>query len=433
MATIASLIGMGLVGPATAATEDERALTDLVQILRNQGVLDEGQYNQLTAKAARREAKESWTDRFSFWGDFRGRYEGFYYVGDDDDVPDRSRLRYRFRLNARAKVNSRASILFRLASGFDDDRTTNLTLGDLPDFASDPIRIDRVYVRISPFVEGRVPGESGTAWIEFGKVPNPYVWKVGQDFMLWDHDINLEGVNFLFEDDLTEDLNVFVNSGYYVVEELKEHGDPNLLAAQLGGHLRLSEEISVGGRMSWFRFGDISNAQIMRGVDGTLGVTSAGGNIPDGLTGDVNNNSMNVIEGGFYLKARFFADWPITLFGNVSSNLDAASSFLVPGADAEDLAWGVGGEIGDKKKYVKVGVGYWQIEANAFFSQFIDSDLFDGKTNRKGFAFYGSKQIMDRTEVSLTTFWSKPIDSDLPNSASKGDRVRVQADMKFKF
>ena len=57
---LASSVGAG---PAVAATEEnqtqDQALTDLVKILRNEGVIDEGQYNQLSAKAAKREAKES--------------------------------------------------------------------------------------------------------------------------------------------------------------------------------------------------------------------------------------------------------------------------------------------------------------------------------------------------------------------------------------
>jgi hypothetical protein len=69
----------------------------------------------------------------------------------------------------------------------------------------------------------------------------------------------------------------------------------------------------------------------------------------------------------------------------------------------------------------------------------VDSDLFDGKTNRKGFAFYGSKQILENTEVVLTTFWSRPSNEDAGyaiddgSSLDKANRVRVVADMKFKF
>lgn len=429
----ASVVAAAFAESARADAPAEPALTDLVEILRDKGLLDEGQYTQLNARAARKDAKEHWTDRISVWGDFRSRYEGFFYHGDDSDFEDRNRLRYRLRLNGEATVNSRASILFRLASGSDDNRSTNRTLGDLPSFASDPIRIDRAYVRISPFAQGRLPDESGSAWIEFGKVPNPYVWKVGKDFMLWDHDVNPEGISVLLEDDLTQDLNIFLNAGYYVVEELKSKSSTNLMAAQLGGHLQLADKVKVGSRFSWFHFGNVGEAMLMRGVDGSSGVTSSGGNILDGLTGNVSGGHLNLLEGGFYLQADCFDDWPLLFFANVSGNVDAEASQMYPQAGRENIAWGIGGEIGDKKKWVKLGLGYWHIEANAVFSMFNDSDLFDGRTNRKGFVLYGSKQILPRTELALTAFWSRPIDDSLPNSVSKAERMRLQADMKFKF
>ena len=119
-----------------------------------------------------------------------------------------------------------------------------------------------------------------------------------------------------------------------------------------------------------------------------------------------------------------------------SSELAAEASDLVPNTNNDDLAWGIGGEIGDSKEYVKVGMGYWEVQANATFSGFVDSDLFDGKTNRKGFGFYLSKQILENTEFALSTFWSRPIETSLPayeESRSKAHRVRVEADMQFKF
>jgi hypothetical protein len=71
---LVAVIGGG--APVAAETEEGQELTDLVQILKNEGVLDEGQYNELTAKAAKREAKKSWSDRISMRGDLRGRWGG---------------------------------------------------------------------------------------------------------------------------------------------------------------------------------------------------------------------------------------------------------------------------------------------------------------------------------------------------------------------
>jgi hypothetical protein len=431
LAAFSSVVAIGGADPVAAETEDQQALTDLVQILKNEGVLDESQYNQLSAKAAKREAKESWTDRISLWGDFRTRWEGFYYNRDDNAVPNRSRFRYRFRLNGKARINPYAEVLFRLVSGGDDDRSTNRTLGDLEDFASDPIRIDRAYARLTPFAEGRLPDENGTLYAELGKVPNPFTRKVGKDYMLWDSDINLEGGSLLFERDVVDNVNVYVNTGFYIVQEQKASNDPSLYAVQLGTDAGITEDIDVGARISYFRFGNVDDAMLNRGASGLDGITSSGGNIFDGMTG---GTTVGIIESRMYAKFGFFEDWPILVWGTVASNLSAQRSELLD-VGRKDFAWGVGAEVGNKKKWVLLGMSYFDIQANSMWSQFTDSDVFDGKTNRKGFAFFGSKQVMKNTEIVLTTFWSRPSDDDpaLEDSVPKANRVRVMADLKFKF
>jgi hypothetical protein len=424
---------IGGAGPVTAA-EEEQALTDLVQILKNEGVLDEGQYNELTAKAAKREAKQSWTDRISLWGDLRGRWEGFYYTKSDSDYKDRNRLRYRFRLNGKAKINPYATVQFRLVSGGDDDRSTNRTLGDLADFASDPIRIDRAYVRLTPFKEGRYPDENGSLFAEFGKAPNPYIRKIAKDYMLWDADMNLEGVSFVTDREVVDNVGLYFNTGYYVVKENSSASDPYLFAAQLGTEAGVTRNIELGARISYFRFGKVDDDMLLRGAEGSA-VTSSSGNILDGMT---TGDSVSILESRVYAKFGYFEDWPITVYGSISGNLSAVASDTL-GVGREHLAWGVGGEIGDKKKWLVLGLNYYDLQANAQFSQFVDSDLFDGNTNRKGFAFYGSKQILENTEVALTTFWSRPSNKDAGyaiddgSSLDKANRVRVVADMKFKF
>ena len=84
---------------------------------------------------------------------------------------------------------------------------------------------------------------------------------------------------------------------------------------------------------------------------------------------------------------------------------------------------------------MQLGVGYWHIEANAFPSMFIDSDLFDGFTNREGFAFYGAREVAKNTELNLTLFWSEEIEDDpaFAVSTMEGERLRLQADLIFKF
>ena len=66
---------------------------------------------------------------------------------------------------------------------------------------------------------------------------------------------------------------------------------------------------------------------------------------------------------------------------------------------------------------------------------FIDSDFLDGRTNRQGWAFYGSKQILENTEIKLTLFVIEPIRTGLafeesvrelrPAAPAVGHRLQV--------
>jgi len=124
--------------PAAAESGDDLALSELVEILRAQGVLSDAQYRSVSAKAAMQDSanQEDWTDRVEAWGDFRARYEMFDYDDEGDFVnengdglfSDRHRFRYRMRLNVKGNVNEYADVFIRLTTGA-DGRNTNETLG----------------------------------------------------------------------------------------------------------------------------------------------------------------------------------------------------------------------------------------------------------------------------------------------------------------
>jgi hypothetical protein len=143
---------------------------------------------------------------------------------------------------------------------------------------------------------------------------------------------------------------------------------------------------------------------------------------------------MRVIEAAAWLQYTGLESWPITLFANYSHNLEAERSATF-NASKESDAWNIALEIGDKKKYAKLGLGWWHIEANAFPAMFIDSDLLDGRTDRKGLMFYVSRQILKNTDLNVQLFRSDAIDEriNITQAISDAKRVRLQADMVFKF
>ena len=118
----------------------------------------------------------------------------------------------------------------------------------------------------------------------------------------------------------------------------------------------------------------------------------------------------------------------------------SAQSLSGSNVGREGLGWSAGLEIGDKKKYVMLGAGYFLIQANAGPARLIDSDLFDGRTNRKGWAIYGAKQILANTDLQFKLFLGEPLEDDITidgtpyvDALEDSDRIRLQSDVIVKF
>ena len=393
---------------------EEPVIEDVLAILKERGIVDESQYTELVAKNERYESRESaLLGRIELSGDFRGRFENFFF--DDDALggtkADRNRGRYRFRLQGKAKVNDHVTAVFRLASGEGDHRSTNRSFGNSSDFDPDAIDLDRAYLELRP-------GEGGSKLV-IGKMGNPFRWKNGKDYMLFDGDINPEGVAFQWKGELGA-ASAFANAGYMVIDENSGAKDPHFLGLQAGLSTGLADGLTLGGRASWYSFGSVNAGFLASGAsNGNVALTEM-------------EEGFDVVELAGYLRWEGVEDWPMLFYAHWAQNLDASD--LVTGSE-DDTGWGVGFEIGDKKAFARFGVGYYELEADFFPAQFIDSDLTDGKTNREGWTLYGSREIYRNTELGITLFMSEEIEASplYSNSIGGSDRVRIQTDLKVKF
>jgi hypothetical protein len=427
---------LGLVGPGPARAEDPEApvVEEILGVLRERGLLDPSEHDRLVTRyQAQEEDRRSGLPKIRLSGDLRLRGDGSWY--DEDEVEDRSnryRGRYRLRIAASADVNDHMTAFARLASGEGDNRSTNTSFGRPgPDFDQDAIFIDRASL------ETRMPErwlpEGASFAAEVGKQPNPFLWKAARDVMLWDNDITPEGVALRGRLEPARGLRLFANAGYFIVDENSSASDPHLIGAQLGAEWELAAPLTVGGRATWYGFRSLDGDFVERGIDGTGGVTDAAGNLQGLIDGA---GDIDVGELGAYATWTGLEGWPITVYGYLAENFSARRSALAPDAGSESLAWGVGLEVGDKKELLQLGVAYLHLEANAFPAQFVDSDFLDGFTNREGFAFSGSRQILPNTDLNVTLFASDAIEDALPDfeeSVAGSDRLRLQTDVVVSF
>lgn len=427
-----------LVAAAPVRAEDPEApvVEEILGVLRERGLLDPEEHDRLVSRYQAQEAdRKSALPRIRLSGDLRLRGDGQWY--DEDDVADRSnryRGRYRLRLAATADVNDWTTAHVRIASGeSSDNRSTNTSFGRPgPDFDSDPLYLDRAFLALRA-PEQWLPDGSSLA-LEGGKLANPFLWKAARDLMLWDNDISLEGASIRGRTELARGLHGFASAGYYVIDENSSRSDPSVIGTQLGAEWEHpARPLLAGGRMSWFGFRSLDGDFLQRGIDGEGGVTSSGGNLPGLIDG---GDDIDVGELGAYVTWKGLEGWPITLYGYVARNFSARSTSATPKAGAEANAWTVGLEVGDKQHWAQLGVAYMRMEANAFPSQYIDSNFFDGVTNRRGFAFFGSRRILPNTDLNLTLFVSDSIEDGLPDFAESVDgsqRLRLLTDLVVAF
>jgi hypothetical protein len=414
-----ALLGLSGAFAVPANADGEGAFEEILKIMRDADMVDDEGAARIRAKyAAERDERASELPKIYLSGDLRIRNENFWF--DEDaagfERDDRHRGRYRFRLSGRADVNEWAKVMFRIGTGDDDFnnsiRSTNETFDGF--FNRDGVQIDQAYAHVTPPWQG----ESFGYHLEMGRVPNPYVSKVGKDYMLWDSDIQPEGGSVRFTYDGFDAISLYANGGFYIVDEESSHKDPNLTAVQLGGVGRVKDGWELGARFSFFSFGSISDEFLLNGQ--TFGNVVA------------NDDAQNIVEFRGFVKTDRVKDWPLLVYGTYAQNLGVDG---IAAADGEDSAWGVGAEIGDKESFFKLGFGYFAIEANAFPSFFTDSDLFDGRTNRQGFTVYGSRSLGKGVDLNITLFKSEEIEDDpiFIDSVVDSDRTRLQVDLVYKF
>ncbi len=436
LATVAVGLLCGLLAAAVpaAAGDDDGAVEAIVEVLRERGLIDDAQQERILARHAAERPKSlpavaAVMERLVWSGDLRLRYENFLYQHDATgfEESDRHRFRYRARLGLAAAVNDWIKVGLRFASGSTNPTSTNQTLGSGNDFDKESLGIDLAYADIRlPLVDGVESHFLG------GKIANPFVWKVGRDLLLWDNDITPEGGALTFTTKPSEQVALFLNAGAFIADENSDHADPKVAALQLGGSAKLAKDLSFGARASGYEWSSLDADFITRAArNGSLGTAQNAGNLPNAF-----DSAARIGELSSYLAFAGVADWPITLYGTLAHNFFADHAVISgTSVDQEDLAYAVGLEFGDKTRWAKLGLLWAHVEANAVVSMYTDSDLFDGATNREGWLFYASRQLLENTDLNVELFSSEEIEdaSVFNNSIVQADRVRGRVDLEMKF
>jgi hypothetical protein len=356
-----------------------------------------------------------WATRIKGRGDLRYRSENIWterVIAATPTVPsfvDDAADRYRHRIRARlgfdftATENVKGTLLF--ATGADDPRSSNQTLGGTGTRKS--IGLDMAYVDWK-FMQG--------GNLLLGKQVNP-IFRPGQS-LFYDGDFNPEGGAVRF------DRGMFFGTayGWWVTEQYNadpkgENSDANIFGLQAGMKFPL-----LGGETvlaaNYYECGACQN-------NSPLYANNANGN----TTFRIGTGTTNLLTYGydiFELGAQMgvtVANLPVTFWANYAQNLADDVEY--------DTAYAVGAVVGkaSNAKTWEAGLFYQAIDKDALFGQWIDSDFGDGKTDSEGWVFKAGYAPVRNFTVNATYFLNtlnKDVGLEL-------DYDRLQVDLNYKF
>lgn len=382
------------------------------------------------AKVTKSIASSEWAQRIKIGGDLRLRYEDIFFDPNNGIFPrfdktyaagapldainsriDRQRIRLRARLNVTAKVNDQTDAVIGLATGTTTDPvSTNATLGDF--FNKKNFLIDQAYFKTRPLPDLAVLG---------GRFPNPWFYSD----LVWDPDINFDGLAVSWTPGATETLSGFMTAGVFPLQEIEfSQRDKWLFAGQVGVEYKPREDLTAKFGVAFYDFehteGIMNTTADPTGNDWTMPQFQQKG-----------NTRMNIDATGGYkfaladkyrelaitgmLDIGFWNPVHVVLLAdyvnNIGFNFGRAHLLDVDSPPKSNTKQTEGYQFGVTVGYPKVqNLGDWQsyifykhLEADAVIDAFAESDFHGGGTNAEGWILGG--EIGVAKNLSLSAKW----------------------------
>jgi hypothetical protein len=350
-------------------------------------------------------------------GDFRLRYEGNYFDSGNgtfikpdnttqlmNSTVDRNMVRIRARLAITAKVNDEVEVGFGLATGNTTNPvSTNATLGD--SLNKKNFLLDTAYMKWNP-------SANLTLW--GGRFANPWF---GSD-LVWDQDINFDGVAFSYKPKFSSTLSMFLTGGAFPIQEveLSSH-DKWLFGGQLGLQYRNDSWLTATLAAAIYDFEHVTgqaNDPSRPGVnDYTAPLFQQKGNTlfdidPSTTIKTAYAAEFRELNIGASLNLGFWDPLRVVLMGDYVNNIgyDKASVNALTGHDVKKETEGyqcgltVGYPSTRERGQWKLLANYKYLESDAVMDAFADSDFHLGGTNAKGWTAGGDLGIGKNTWLS---------------------------------
>lgn len=369
---------------------------------------------------------KTWADKITLKGDVRYRVEtredeSKAHRGNPDTIEYE---RIRARLGAEAKVTDNVKAFVRITT----DGYKGTTAGgdpvsgnqDLTSLGSKKfIFLDQAYMDWNLFGEG-----SSELHALAGKMANPFLTM--NDDLAWDSDLSPEGAALKGSWAVNDQLTLLGNGGYFILNNQNGTNYDNrisMFGLQGAARYEFIPEVTLTMGLSEYYYDGIEDARVTDWGSSTS--PSAYGN------STVGTGTSRKYATGFNLIQPFAQlDLYPTLCGRVLPVSLFAQS--IHNSDAETLNNGYmyGLSLGKAKnaQTFEVGASYAELEKDATFGAWTDSDRWGGGTDGSGYKLYAKYMILQYLMGSITYFQNEK------NIASGGyDYSRWQFDLTASF
>ena len=492
-----------LVMAAPAQAQQNTTFDNLLEKLKDKGVLSQDEFESLKAArdeetAAQREArrkqalkeaqqaekddkaKEAEAKQTKFvsspgmksiqvFGDVRLRYEAreatstFPIAGLPPNSFDENldRWRYAVRIGIRGDITEDWFYGLRLDTS-DNPRSSWVTIGNT---SVNPAQSTAPYGKQGSQINvGQAyMGWRATPWltVQAGRMPNP----VYTTPMVWDPDINPEGIAERLNFKASDNLTLFGNFGQYVYQTYNPQTDSVAhdgyqFAWQGGVDYKFAQATSAKVAVGFYNYSGFgSQADASNG-----GASGFRGFFAKGAQNTIGANAFNDgVNNLSYVEVPWEFNFPIAsggivgrAFGDVAYNTQAdqrAAQGSYASLGSQGLAWQVGASVGtaiglainqgNPKRNDWEARAYWQqIDLNALDPNLIDSDFFEGRTNIQGlflaFAYSPADAIITTFRFGQAHRFNQGgptpgSNADLPNVAPISSYKLMQFDLTWKF
>ena len=363
-----------------------------------------------------------WATKIKGRGDFRYRHEhiaservvGSGATASVDDAATRDRQRIRARLGFDATITDKVKGTLLLATGGDDPRSSNQTLGSQSTRKS--IGLDMAYVDWNALQGMNVV---------LGKQPWPF-WRPGTS-LFYDGDYNPEGGAVKYERGM-----LFSSAyGWWLSEVYNANPDANNKdGAVFGAQAGLKFPLFGGETRAAVHYYDCTGCQDQNSI---LFSNAGNGNTVYRVGTSTTNflaYDYEIFEFAGEMGLTAF-NQPLSLWVNYAENM---------ASDVDNsTAWAVGAALGraSNPKTWQVAAWYQELESDALFGQFVVSDFGDGRTDSAGWVLRGAYAPVRNFNIQATYFINELNQDEVADSYfgvnQSLDYDRLQLDLNYRF